>query len=127
MSAIKLFSLASEQARWLALRQSAVASNIANANTPGYKAVDVQPFSSVLESQSSSMHITNARHLNASGLMGMSRAPAIIEETENVSLSGNSVSIEKELIKGSEIAQSHALNTGVVKAFHRMLLMSVKG
>jgi flagellar basal-body rod protein FlgB len=44
MSVIHLFDLASQQARWLSARHIAVASNIANANTPGYKAADVPPF-----------------------------------------------------------------------------------
>ena len=36
-----LFELASSQARWLELRQSTIATNVANANTPGFKARDV--------------------------------------------------------------------------------------
>jgi flagellar basal-body rod protein FlgB len=44
MRVIHLFDLASQQARWLSARHIAVASNIANANTPGYKAADVPPF-----------------------------------------------------------------------------------
>ncbi len=35
--------------RWLVVRQSTVAQNIANANTPGYKAVDVEPFEAALD------------------------------------------------------------------------------
>jgi Flagella basal body rod protein len=44
MGPIHLFDLASQQARWLSARQIAVAENIGNANTPGYKAKDVPPF-----------------------------------------------------------------------------------
>ena len=34
---VNLFALASQQAKWLAARQSAVAGNIANINTTGFK------------------------------------------------------------------------------------------
>lgn len=49
MEPIQLFELASRQAQWLSVRQNVVAGNIANANTPHYKARDVQPFESVLQ------------------------------------------------------------------------------
>ena len=48
MQPIQLFELASRQAEWLATRQCVVAGNIANANTPGFKAKDVTPFQAVL-------------------------------------------------------------------------------
>ena len=40
--------------------------------------------------------------------------------------SGNSVSLEQEMIKAGEVNRAYALNTSVVKAFHRMLLASAK-
>ena len=49
MSDIYLFQVASQKSQWLSARQTAVASNVANASTPGYRAVDVQPFSAVLD------------------------------------------------------------------------------
>ncbi len=48
MSDITLFQVASQKAQWLSARQVAVAGNVANANTPGYRALDVQPFSTFL-------------------------------------------------------------------------------
>ena len=49
METVNLFALATQQSKWLAVRQTAVAGNVANVNTPGYKAVDVEPFESVLD------------------------------------------------------------------------------
>ena len=48
MSGVYLFDLASMQARHLAVRQATIAGNVANANTPDYKARDVTPFAEVL-------------------------------------------------------------------------------
>jgi flagellar basal-body rod protein FlgB len=41
--------------------------------------------------------------------------------------SGNSVSLEQEMIKAGDVNRDFSLNTNIVKAFHRMLLASVKG
>jgi flagellar basal-body rod protein FlgB len=62
----------------------------------------------------------------ATGMNGI-RPPAIENGKDiKVSASGNSVSVERELIKADEVNRAYALNTNVVKAFHKMLLMSVK-
>ena len=40
--------------------------------------------------------------------------------------SGNSVVLENELLKAGEIHRQFELNTAIVKAFHRMLMLSSK-
>ena len=55
MQPIELFRLASKQAHWLSVRQDVVAGNVANVNTPGYRAMDVEPFSDVLDKQQTAM------------------------------------------------------------------------
>ena len=59
MQPIQLFDLASRQAEWLQARQEVVAGNIANANTPKFRAKDVTPFQAVLDNQNVSMAKTN--------------------------------------------------------------------
>mgnify|MGYP002382504004 CR=1 FL=1 len=46
---VNLFDLAAKQAEWLSVRQSTIAGNIANVNTPGYRALEVESFSKVLD------------------------------------------------------------------------------
>jgi flagellar basal-body rod protein FlgB len=57
--------------------------------------------------------------------------PERVEEAEDDDWqtydSGNTVSIEKELVKAGEVNSAFALNNSVVKTFHRMLLASAKG
>ena len=128
MSDIQVFNIASQKSKWLTDRQTVIASNIANASTPGFKAKDVEPFSAVLNGVGSGLSITNARHMDIGGRRAGSAVTAIrndpIGETTH---SGNSVSIERELIKSSEVASAFSLNTNVIKAFHRMMLTSVRG
>lgn len=125
MSGIGIFGVAFQQAQWLSVRQTAIAENVANASTPGYRSVDVEPFDSVLQKAGLDLSRTTAGHM-ATGMSGI-RPPAVERDKDlKVSVSGNSVSIERELIKADEVNRAYALNTNVVKTFHRMLLMSVK-
>jgi flagellar basal-body rod protein FlgB len=125
MSGIDLFAVSAQQAQWLSVRQSAVAKNIANANTPGYKPVDVEPFERILDKSGPELSATATSHMTA-GLEGL-RGPSLkADKTWQVSPSGNAVSLEQELIKADEINRAYALNVGIVKAFHRMLMLSVK-
>lgn len=118
---VNLFDLASQQARWLSVRQSAVAGNIANANTPAYRALDVEPFESVLGSKPVQLASTNSAHIGA----GTSQASFGVQEIEKpttVLPSDNTVTLEQELMKSGEVRRAFELNTAIVKAFHRMLI-----
>lgn len=125
MSSIFLFNIASQRNEWLSVRQAAISGNIANANTPGYEAVDVQPFEAVLQSSQLEMAKSNDMHVGQSTLRSSD-----FEENEDswkTYESGNSVSLEEELVKAGEVNSAFSLSNGVVKAFHRMLLTSTKG
>jgi len=125
MQPVNLFDLASQQARWLSVRQSAIAGNVANANTPGYAAMDVEPFEKVLKNTSVAMSATHSGHILAS----TSPARMTVEtEQDGVAIlpSKNSVSLEDQMLKAGEVGRSFELNTSIVKSFHRMFLMTAK-
>ncbi|VFU06920.1 flagellar basal body rod protein FlgB [Methylocella tundrae] len=126
MGQIHLFDLASQQARWLTVRQAAVATNVANANTPGFTAGDVVPFEDVFNDSTIHMVATNPGHIGVDPLgpdQIATRDAAAWETTH----SGNSVSVENEMMKAGEVNRSFSLNTSIVKAFNQMLMASVKG
>ena len=125
MSQVYLFQLASQQAKWLSDRQTVVASNISNADTPGYKAVDVAPFTSMLESLQVAMTTSDPMHMTAPD---DSSAPVRLVETNDAdeTLSGNTVNLEQELIKEGDINRSYSLDTNVTRIFHQMLLAALK-
>lgn len=125
MQPIQLFQLASSQAHWLSVRQSVVSGNIANANTPGYVAMDVEPFETVLESVGSRMAATHPMHFSEDGASSGVR-PGQTGADVSISPSGNSVSLEQELMNAGEVRRAYELNTGLVKSFHRMMLLTVR-
>lgn len=126
MGPVHLFNLVSQHNKWLSVRQTAVAGNIANANTPGFKAVDTEPFEAVLNRMPLEMAITRPGHM-APPQPGVPMADVRDEDAWDVVHSGNSVVLEQELIKAGEVNRSYALNAGITKAFHRMLMTSAKG
>ena len=83
----------------LSTRHAATASNIANAETPGYKAVQVS-FEDKLSAaigKGFAMTETNSRHmpLQNKGVYGV--APDISTVTEGARIDGNTVDIDREL------------------------------
>lgn len=104
-----LFKLADRRLAFLQERQIVLAQNIANANTPGWRARDVSPFEAVLAGKGA---ITPAR-TNAQHLPGLSQAGAgVIVSSGEQSLDGNSVRLDEQLSKvaDTETSQSTVAN-----------------
>jgi flagellar basal-body rod protein FlgB len=127
MGVVHLFDLASQQARWLSARHIAVASNIANANTPGYKAADVAPFETVFNDSNVTLTTTNPLHIGIDPLSAEALPVKGEGRPSEVSHSGNSVSIEQEMLKSGEVMSAFTLNRAVTKAFNQMLMTSLRG
>ena len=125
MGPVFLLDLASQQSRWLSLRQSTIAGNISNVSTPGYRAADVRPFEDVLARTGLDMAQTSSGHMALDSSESRGRVVKSGDPWET-SLSGNSVNAEEQLMKAGEVSRGYALNTGVVRAFHRMMLAAVK-
>ena len=126
MTPIYLFDIASQQARWLSLRQATVATNIANANTPGFTARDVRPFQDILDSTQLGMTVTNPMHIST-GPVDLPASTKKNADPWETTQSGNTVSVEQEMLKAGQVSRSYSLTTNVLKAFNNMLLSSVKG
>lgn len=131
MQPLALFDLAFRKNEWLSVRQSVVAMNVANANTPGFKAKDISPFEAVMESSSQAMSplpmaTTSPAHFVPAESNSPMAAANAASKTE-VLHSGNDVSLEEEFLKSGDIMKQFSLNSQVTKTFNRMLLASSKG
>jgi flagellar basal-body rod protein FlgB len=127
MSQLPLFKLISQHNHWLSVRQSAIATNVANANTPGFKALEVQPFHAVLDGLALNMSVTSEGHVRPAAGADLQASDVGDPDGVQVLHSGNTVALEQEMMKAGEVNRAFALNAGVIKAFHRMLLASAKG
>ncbi len=125
MTSLGLFDLAFRQNEWLAKRQSVIASNIVNVNTPGYQAKDVSAFENVMRN-STPMAGTDSAHFTGGGPGSTEAVVRNAEGAESVH-SGNNVSLESEFMKSGEVMRSYSINSRIITAFHRMVLAAAKG
>ncbi len=119
MQPMQLFDLAFRKNEWLAQRQSVISSNVANANTPGYKAHDVESFDDVMRS-SVPMAATSPGHFASSEFEAVGNHDNG-DSQAGVLVSGNDVNLEQEFLKSNEVMQGYTLNTQIMKTFDSML------
>ena len=125
MEPVHLFALVSSQRDWLSTRQSLVAQNIANIDTPGYRALDVAPFAQVLEKTGFEIAASSAGHLRVTPGEA-STADIRPAEGWETTHSGNTVSAEAEMIKAGDIRTAYTLGAKVTRAFHTMWMATAK-
>jgi flagellar basal-body rod protein FlgB len=105
VNGVPLFSLLSERMSWLSTRQSVLAQNVANADTPNYVARDIKPidFESMVSGQNSGtgLAVTNTRHIDIRAQRG-GNFEEQDAEGEGGTPTGNVVSVEQEMIKLSD-------------------------
>lgn len=125
MEPVYLFKLLDNQRSWLSTRQALVAQNLANADTPGYRALDVLPFARVMERSALEMSGASPLHMRPSQAETLATAtkPADGWETTH---SGNSVSPEQEMIKAGDIRSAYSLDTNILRSFHGMWMSAVR-
>jgi flagellar basal-body rod protein FlgB len=100
-------ALAEVRLRWLERRQTVLAQNISNADTPRYVARDLSPFGAALAS-SQVMSITDPRHLRGTDAVGDARAVRE-RRSQDIAPNGNSVSLDEQAIRVADTDQAHAL------------------
>jgi len=125
LSEVYIERLAAQNAQYSTQRQALVASNVANSSTPGYRAKDLPPFPTLLAGAPIAMATTNPLHMApAADELGAARIveSALSDET----LSGNTVSLEREMTTLGDVNRAYTLNANIKRAFHQMLLATLK-
>jgi flagellar basal-body rod protein FlgB len=103
-----------------ALRQEAIASNVANSETPGYHRLDVAPdFEAQLKASSANGDLASTDNLQ----------PTLAEDTSARSMrpDGNTVEIEKELLAMNRNAVEYDYLTEVVSNNLKQLKVAISG
>lgn len=106
-----LLRLAQASAEHAAQRQAVVARNIAHADTPGYRAQDIPPFSDIFaRTAPAELRATRPGHLAAEG-GGAPRARAVATGAE--APNGNTVSLEDQMLRAAEARRQHGMALAV--------------
>lgn len=102
------------------LRQHAIANNLANLETPGYKRMDLSPtFQAELERACAAGKAQQLASLQ----------PVLAADTSAVSNSpdGNTVNLEKELMQMNQNSLTHALETQLISGMLQKMRMAITG
>ena len=105
----------------VALRQEAIAANIANAETPGYRRLDLAPdFAEQLKSSLAAGDLARGNEMPS---------PTLAADTHTRALrpDGNNVEIEKELLDLNKNAVDHEFLTQVITYNIKQLKMAITG
>jgi flagellar basal-body rod protein FlgB len=103
-----------------ALRHEAIASNLANIETPNYKRIDIAPsFQAELKAAMGSKDVTKISSLS----------PAFAEDHTAVAANrdGNTVQLETELLKLNQNTMAHTLETHLVTGTLLKLRLAITG
>lgn len=103
---LDLFQTAVAMARHAGTRQAVVARNIANADTPGYRAQQIAPFGDVYgAAPMSQIRQSRPGHLAPDPRLRVTAAP-VVGGTE-ASPNGNTVSLEDEMLASVAVSRDH--------------------
>lgn len=117
---LELTRMAQALAAHAGARLGVIAQNVANADTPGYKAQDLPDFAEVWQ-DSGDLKATRPGHLTTA-TMGEAR-PAVVPG--DASPDGNTVSLERQMVAGVEVRQSHEMALAVYRSTSEILRASL--
>ncbi len=111
-------------------RQQLLASNIANADTPNYKARDIN-FGATLQSALSGnipqMNKTAQRHMNGAAETGPGGAPLLYRNEVQGSADGNTVDMDVERTQFADNALRYEASVTMLNSQIRSLMIAITG
>lgn len=109
---VEVLNMARAMAVHAAARQGLVAANVANADTPGYRARDLASFGEVWRGQDGTMRATRAGHMGGGGAVRAESLPDRLHTSPN----GNAVSLEAEMVKAAGARQQHDMALAIYRS-----------
>lgn len=111
----EVFGMASAMSANAEARLGVIAENVANADTPGYRAKSVAPFQDSYQAEGGlALKVTRAGHMGATA---GSQVTAVSDRAAgNMSPNGNNVSLEGQMMSAAETRQQHDLALSIYKS-----------
>ncbi len=122
---LEIFQMTHALGAHAAARQSAISQNVANADTPRYRAVDVTSFAELWRQQGNgSLRASRAAHVGAEEQAFRPR-PAVLRQPESEAPNGNTVSLEGQMMKAAEVRHQHDLALSIYRSASSVLRKSL--
>lgn len=112
---LEIFQMASAMARHASARHRVVSENIANADTPGYKARDVKSFDQYVNNPFPA-RATRPGHAGGSALINAAYNTETVDDPDAyASPNGNSVALDQQVLNSAETRGQHTLALGIYR------------
>jgi flagellar basal-body rod protein FlgB len=102
-------------------RVEVVARNIANADTPGFRAMDMPSFGSIFEDAAFALRATRSGHFTNDN----SHPAHAILSGSGMAPNGNDVSLDQQMMKAIEARQSHEMALAVYRSTSAIIRTSL--
>ena len=113
LETLSVIRMADELAAHAGARLGLIARNVAQADTPGYKAVDLEAFAETYQDTGAEgMRATRPGHFSFAGQM---MEPVVQTDGGEMSPDGNTVSLSHEMVKSVEVRQQHDMALAVYR------------
>lgn len=124
LSKSSLLSGLAQRLNFLAARTSVISENIANSDTPGFVARDLDPAG--FEARvGAALRVSDPRHVQRAG--GSAGAKPHLAPDGEASLSGNQVSIETQMMKLSQTRMEYGLASSIYRKSVELMRLAVRG
>ena len=112
---MEIMRMAVQSAVHAAGRQSVIAANVANADTPGYRAGDLRSFAETYHDRGGmALRTTRPEHMASSEPDGTRRL--VFDRNAEPSPNGNTVSLETELVRSASAKRQHDVSLAVYRS-----------
>jgi len=129
LNTVTLFAAVKKRLNWLSQRQEVLAQNIANSDTPKYRAKDLKPyeFQELIRRENMQLNMVSSEAGHMAGQR--KRIRDFSEQAERhpfeTAPDGNSVVLEEQLSKLNESQINHKLTTNLYKKHLAMIRMAI--
>ena len=123
---MQIFRLAQGMATHASARQAVIAQNVANADTPGYRARDIAPFKDAFSSlPETNLRATRPGHILPGESTGSIWRAQEAVRPDTLSPNGNNVSIETELMMSAQAQSEQRRALAIYRSALTMLRTSI--
>jgi flagellar basal-body rod protein FlgB len=122
---LDVFKMAHAMAMHAGARQAVIAQNVANADTPGYRAQDMPDFAATYQTRDQFSGLKATRDGHLMGAQQNAGQPAVARDV-STDPNQNGVSIEEQILKAVDVKRQHDRALAIYKSSLGILRTSIR-